>query len=336
MFQRFTDEARRTVVLAQDEARRLQHNYIGTEHVLLGLLGIPESTACRALRRLELNEEAVRGDIEKLVGTGTQSPSGHIPFTPRAKKVLELSLREALKLSHNYISTGHILLAIIREGEGAGAQVLHKRLGDLDKVRTAVRAEIGSTPEEPRPSGFPTSARTPAAEGVLKLAEKLAAGAPVGSHHLLEALARSHQSMAGMVLSGLGVDPDKIAAKLDTIEPEVTSDVTPEVIAARRMRVLLIDGEVHVVLTDAGSVELMRRLTELAGGELTGEEPLTGPFISMWTSTRDGLAALHRVLEPQADAGEHEHGGPARTILDRLRRRRRPPEHPERPQQSEG
>jgi ATP-dependent Clp protease ATP-binding subunit ClpA len=138
MFERFTDRARRVVVLAQEEARLLNHNYIGTEHVLLGLIHEGEGVAAKALESLGIKLEAVRREVEQTIGRGKQSQSGHIPFTPRAKKALELSLREALQLNHNYIGTEHILLGLIREGEGVAAQVLIRLGGDLDRVRQQV------------------------------------------------------------------------------------------------------------------------------------------------------------------------------------------------------
>src|SRR5687767_3513261 len=138
MFERFTDRARRGVVLAQEEARMLNHNYIGTEHILLGLIHEGEGVAAKALESLGISLEAVRQKVEEIIGHGQQSPSGHIPFTPRAKKVLELSLREALQINHSYIGTEHILLGLIREGEGVAAQVLVKLGADLNRVRQQV------------------------------------------------------------------------------------------------------------------------------------------------------------------------------------------------------
>lgn len=138
MFERFTDRARRVVVLAQEEARMLNHNYIGTEHVLLGLIHEGEGVAAKALESLNISLGAVREQVQEIIGQGQQAPSGHIPFTPRAKKVLELSLREALQLGHNYIGTEHILLGLIREGEGVAAQVLVKLGADLSRVRQQV------------------------------------------------------------------------------------------------------------------------------------------------------------------------------------------------------
>jgi Clp amino terminal domain, pathogenicity island component len=138
MFERFTERARRVVVLAQEEARMLNHNYIGTEHILLGLIREGQGVAGRALESLGISLEAVRQQVEQIIGRGQQAPSGHIPFTPRAKKVLELSLREAQQLGHNYIGTEHILLGLIREGSGVAAQVLVKLGADLNRARQQV------------------------------------------------------------------------------------------------------------------------------------------------------------------------------------------------------
>ncbi|WP_084128227.1 ATP-dependent Clp protease ATP-binding subunit [Demequina sp. NBRC 110055] len=138
MFERFTDRARRVVVLAQEEARMLNHNYIGTEHILLGLVREGEGVAAKALEAMDISLNGVREQVQEIIGEGSHAPSGHIPFTPRAKKVLELSLREALQLGHNYIGTEHILLGLIREGEGVAAQVLGKLGADLGGVRQQV------------------------------------------------------------------------------------------------------------------------------------------------------------------------------------------------------
>jgi ATP-dependent Clp protease ATP-binding subunit ClpA len=151
MFERFTDRARRVVVLAQEEARLLNHNYIGTEHILLGLIHEGEGVAAKALESVGISLEAVRQQVEAIIGRGQQAPSGHIPFTPRAKKVLELSLSEAHRLGHNYISTEHMLLGLIREGEGVAAQVLVRLGADLNGVRQQViRLVTGREPEASR------------------------------------------------------------------------------------------------------------------------------------------------------------------------------------------
>src|SRR4051812_1673021 len=176
MFERFTDRARRVVVLAQEEARMLNHNYIGTEHILLGLIHEGEGVAAKALESLGIALEGVREQVEEIIGQGQQAPSGHIRFTPRAKKVLELSLREALQLGHNYIGTEHILLGLIREGEGVAAQVLVKLGAELNRVRQQVLQQLAGSPgKEP-------------AEGV---AGGRGEGAQVGSSLVLDQFGRN-------------------------------------------------------------------------------------------------------------------------------------------------
>jgi ATP-dependent Clp protease ATP-binding subunit ClpC len=144
VFERFTDRARRVVVLAQEESRLLNHDYIGTEHLLLGLIREGEGVAAQVLESMDISLAVVRQQVEEIIGRGGKAgPTGHIPFTPRAKKVMELSLREALRLGHNYIGTEHILLGLIREGEGVAAQVLQKMGADLNGVRQAVVEVLG-------------------------------------------------------------------------------------------------------------------------------------------------------------------------------------------------
>jgi ATP-dependent Clp protease ATP-binding subunit ClpA len=142
MFERFTSQARRVVVLAQEEARELRHNYIGTEHILLGLLREGEGAAAKALEAAEVTLEGARREVETIIGRGKHEPSGHIPFTPRAKKVLELSLREAVQLGHNSIGTGHILLGLIREGDGVAVQMMRNLGADPNKIRQRVILEL--------------------------------------------------------------------------------------------------------------------------------------------------------------------------------------------------
>ncbi|MBI1759272.1 MAG: ATP-dependent Clp protease ATP-binding subunit [Actinobacteria bacterium] len=167
MFERFTDRARRVVVLAQEEARMLNHNYIGTEHILLGLIHEGEGVAAKALESLGISLEGVRQQVEEIIGQGQQAPSGHIPFTPRAKKVLELSLREALQLGHNYIGTEHILLGLIREGEGVAAQVLVKLGADLTRVRQQVIQLLSGYQGGKEPAGTTSGETAPTSSLVL-------------------------------------------------------------------------------------------------------------------------------------------------------------------------
>jgi ATP-dependent Clp protease ATP-binding subunit ClpC len=165
MFERFTDQSRRAVVLAQEEARRLNHNYIGTEHLLAGLRREERGAAARALESAGITVDAVRGQIEILIGRGQQPPSGHIPFTPRAKKCLELSLRQALKLNHRHIDTGHLLLALISKDDCVAVQVLGGLGADRGQLRARVISEIEENPEDRdysrplrlRPRGAPLS-----------------------------------------------------------------------------------------------------------------------------------------------------------------------------------
>jgi len=153
MFERFTDRARRVVVLAQDEARRLDHNYIGTEHILLGLIHEGDGIAAQALQSLGISLDAVRQQVEEIIGRGQQAPVGHIPFTPRAKKVLELSLSESLQLGQDYIGTEHVLLGLVREGDGVAAQVLVRLGADLNRVRQQVIQLLhGHQEKEPVPT----------------------------------------------------------------------------------------------------------------------------------------------------------------------------------------
>jgi ATP-dependent Clp protease ATP-binding subunit ClpC len=161
VFERFTDRARRVVVLAQEEARLLSHHYIGTEHILLGLIREGEGLAYRALDEVGIGLEVARAEVETVVGRGKSEPSGHIPFTPRAKKTLELSLREALQLGHDYIGTEHILLGLIREGQGPAIEVLDRLGGGADLARQEVLRLVHSEPAPESASGEEIGAPRP-------------------------------------------------------------------------------------------------------------------------------------------------------------------------------
>jgi ATP-dependent Clp protease ATP-binding subunit ClpA len=174
MFERFTDRARRVVVLAQEEARLLNHNYIGTEHLLLGLAHEGQGVAAKALESLGIRLEAVRAQVEEIIGQGQSAPTGHIPFTPRAKKVLELSLRESKQLGHNYIGTEHILLGLLREGEGVAAQVLVKLGGDLSRVRQQVIGLLSGDTGGMEAGAGPRGVRMTMPADLLVLVEELA------------------------------------------------------------------------------------------------------------------------------------------------------------------
>lgn len=154
MYERFTDRARRVVILAQEEVRLFGHTTVGTEHLLLGLIREGDGIAARVLTSLGFTIEGLRTQVEEIIGQGEERLSGHIPFTPRAKKVIELSLREALQLGHNYVGTEHLLLGLIREGEGVGAQMLERDGTDLISIRRAVIEHLnGLAPQPVRSSG---------------------------------------------------------------------------------------------------------------------------------------------------------------------------------------
>jgi ATP-dependent Clp protease ATP-binding subunit ClpC len=321
-FERFTAEARKVVVTAQEEARLLKHTYIGTEHILLGLLDAPDSMAAKVLHQLGYDKETAQADIAAVAKPGTQELTGHIPFAPRAKKTLDLALREAQQLHHTSIGTEHILLALVREGEGVGAQVLGERISPISKIRAAVLASLEGSQDV---TAGPWPAGTPATEDTVSTASALAGGAPVGSHHLLEAMLRAENSMAARVLRELGVDPDAVAAKIDELDPETTTDANPEESAARKMEIRMVDDEVHLILRDPTTVTIAEKVTELSGGPIQGVGPVAGMFVPLWRSTNQLLLQIQRVLEPEPD----EEGGSAasnaakavRTVLaPRLRR----------------
>ncbi|MFI2206588.1 Clp protease N-terminal domain-containing protein [Streptomyces sp. NPDC020192] len=321
-FERFTVKARQVVVTAQEQARLLKHTYIGTEHILLGLLEVPDGMAAKVLHQLGYDKETAQVDIAAVVQPGTKELSGHIPFEPRAKKTLELALREAQKLNHNYIGTEHILLALVREGEGIGAKVLAERINPISKIRTAVLASVEGSQNV---AASPWPAGTPATEDTVSTASALAGGAPVGSHHLLEAMLRAENSMAARVLRELGVEPDAVAAKIDELDPDTTTDANPEEAAARKMEIRLVDDEVHLILRDPTTVTIAKKVTELSDGPIQGAGPVAGMFVPLWRSTNQLLLQIQRVLEPEP---EEEDGSAAskvakvvRTVLaPRLRR----------------
>ena len=306
MFERFTNRARRVVVLAQEEARLLRHNYIGTEHLLLALIHEGQGVAARALAEFELPLDQLREDVTKLAGTGSSAPSGHIPFTPRAKKVLELSLREAVSLHHKYIGTEHILLGLLREGDGVAAQILRDRAGDLLNVRMAVLDQlppataaqghrwlrrqarsVAAEEFEPANAGVrygepaePGSMRaaaaagetdevhtTPAADASLTEAQRLAGPRPVGSHHLLLAALSDANSAAARVLAGLGVDLERAREGLRQAEVSGTSDEEPAEAGRRQMVIKVADDRVTLEAADPAIVGIARSALQALGDQ---------------------------------------------------------------------
>ncbi len=319
MFERFTNRARHVVVLAQEEARQLQHNYIGTEHILLGLLGEPDGLAGRALERFGMSLDSAREEVKAIVGTGKSTPTGHIPFTPRAKKTLELALREALQLHHNYIGTEHILLGVIREGDGVGAQILKQHAADLATVRATVLELLSTMPTEVRrtrwlrrplptpgasePAGPGTSTElqtTPAADRSLSEAARLAGSRPVGSHHLLLAALGDPDTAAARALAALGVDLDHAREALRSADVTGTSDEPPEEAGRRQMLIRVTDVQVTIEATDPVIVGLGRAALEAVGdqaepaGTIRGDLPVSASLSTVWQALHDSLAVIHR------------------------------------------
>ena len=317
MFERFSGQARHVVVSAQEEARELDHNYIGTEHLLLGLLATSDSLASASLAALGYTRADVRASLETIVGRGKASPGGHIPFTPRAKKVLELSLREALQLKHNYIDSEHILLGLLREGEGIAAQILADKQ-PLDRIRSEVLARVDSPPA----SEAHSANRTSAAQNVLTLAAELAGETPVGSHHILEAILQQPDSAAAKVLNDAGVDLGRLAAKLDEISTEDTADDTPAQAAARQLELSLTDETVTVVLRDPASLELGKRIVQLNRGPLATRGPQLDLLGRLWAAVNGWLAATARALAPEPEEAEEVGELFSRGLRARFRRRR--------------
>jgi ATP-dependent Clp protease ATP-binding subunit ClpA len=319
MFERFTDRARRVVVLAQEEARQLQHNYIGTEHILLALIGEGNGVAFRVLDRLGMSSDGTREEVKAMIGIGTGAPSGHIPFTPRAKKTLELSLREALQLQHNYIGTEHILLGVIREGEGVGAQILKQHSADLATVRAEVvdllatyqpesarrtrwlrRASVSPGAEPARPGESAELRTTPAADSSLSEAARLAGSKPVGSHHLLLAALGDPDSAAAKALAALGVDLDQAKEALSSADVTGTSDEPPEEAGRRQMVIHVTDDKLTIEATDPVIVGVGRAALRALGeeaetsGTIRGDQPASASLAKVWQALQDSLGIIHR------------------------------------------
>jgi ATP-dependent Clp protease ATP-binding subunit ClpC len=338
MFERFTAKARRTIVLAQEEARTLDHNYIGTEHILLGLLHEGDGAGPLVLAQIGMTLEDARAKVVAIVGTGKQPvKGGHIPFTPRAKKVLELSLREALTLHHNYIGTEHIVLGLLREGDGVAAQVM-RQYADLLRIRALVLDSVeagtpglerrrvvwarrlasavtetlgigkgeGDDPEE----DAATVSATPAADETIATAARLAGSEPVGSHHLLLAALTDANSAAARVLASLGVDLTQAKDALHHADVAGTSDELPEEAGRRQMNLKVTDELLTIVVADPNLVRsanaAVRALGEKAtpGATIRGAD-LTGiparNLAQAWTALQAALSAI--VTGAHATAG---------------------------------
>jgi ATP-dependent Clp protease ATP-binding subunit ClpA len=336
MFERFTNPARHVVVLAQEEARQLQHNYIGTEHVFLGLLGEPRGIACQALERFGMTRDGAREEVKAIIGLGKKQPTGHIPFTPRAKKTLELALREALQLHHGYIGTEHILLGLIKEEKGVAAQIMRQHSADLTPIRMTVLDLVAATPASPVGSphwlrrrsavqpGVTTERgesaeadeageraelrTTPAADSSLSEAARLAGSQPVGSHHLLLAAIGDPDAAAARTLAALGVDLERAREALRTADVTGTSDEQPEEAGRRQMLIRVTDEQVTIEARDPLIVRIGRAATDALGGSadppgtIRGDLPASASLTAVWQALHDSLIAIHRraMLPPEA------------------------------------
>jgi ATP-dependent Clp protease ATP-binding subunit ClpC len=314
MFERFSDKARHVVVLAQEEARLLEHNVIGTEHLLLGMLHEGTDVAFQVLDGFGLDLQGTRDEVLQIIGPGPGAKEGHIPFTPRSKKVLELGLREAMALGHNYIGTEHLLLGLVREGTGVGAQIvaahapepaaISVRMAVLDRVPAGGaersggflrRLAVRSIPLQPM---VPDT--TPAAEQTLEQATRLAGAQPVGSQHLLLAALGDPESAAARALSDLGVDLDRAKEALGAVDVTGTTDEPPEDAGRRQMRVLVSDDVVIVEARDATLLPLARAALDAVGGDpqppgaIDGDVPAAVRLGAVWLALRDAFVDIRR------------------------------------------
>jgi ATP-dependent Clp protease ATP-binding subunit ClpC len=304
MFERFTDKARRVLVLAQEDARVRQHDFLGTEHMLIGI--ITEATvATDAIRALGGDLDEIRRDLVNRMPPG-RSAAGAPPFTPKAKRAIELSLREALSLGHNYIGTEHLLLGLVHEGEGLAAQVLTARDLSLDDLRrTIVRLlqERGQTApatvgDPPMPASTP-GALSPAADTVLRGARARAGRRPIGTHDLLAAILYADRSAAVVALQNAGFDVDAMRAAAERATTLDTSDRTPEETVAGQLHVS-IDGS-RIVL----SIEDETLLAAMQGkplAELSGSNPAIAHDLgTLWHGIHTTLGeAIDRLRPPEA------------------------------------
>jgi ATP-dependent Clp protease ATP-binding subunit ClpC len=318
VFERFTDRARHVVVLAQEEARGLQHNYIGTEHLLLGLLGEPDGIGARALDGFGLSLTKAREEVIARVDTGKKAPEGHIPFTPRSKKALEFSLREALALGHNYIGTEHILLGLVREADGVGAQIVTAYAPEPVAVRVRL-AVLDLLPSAPSESGRRWFRRrrggsgegegeteraqldtTPAADAALSEAARIAGSKRVGSQHLVLAALADPESVAARTLVALGLDLDVARDALESADLTGTTDESPEEAGRRQLRLRVTDTYASLEVRDPALVDLARAALEAVGdetdeaGTIPGDLPATTSFTNVWRVLHDSLDDIRR------------------------------------------
>ncbi|HET6909600.1 MAG TPA: Clp protease N-terminal domain-containing protein [Mycobacteriales bacterium] len=306
MFERFTPRARNAVAAASEEAIALGHNYIGSEHLLLALLRDPESVAYRALEQVGASAETIRAEVTSRVPRGDQPSYGHRPFTPRAKKALESSLRESLSLGYDYIGTEHLLLGLVK-GDGVAADVL-ATVTTPGKLRDAIGDLVPTTLRRERPrrsrrlrdvlrnvnseeTDDDLVADSPAAAAIIATAKAAAGNGPLGSHHLLAATLQDDNSAAARALKELGIDLETLRERLKTADPAGTSDETPED-AGRRHLTLKLDGD-HAILAIDDPTLLSKLRAVIQAHNLNADESIHGEahtaFRTLWLAIRDVL-----------------------------------------------
>jgi ATP-dependent Clp protease ATP-binding subunit ClpA len=298
----------------------MQHSYIGTEHLLLGLLAEPEGLAAQVLQKFGITLDSTRAEVGAIIGLGKNTPSGHIPFTPRAKKTLELGLREAKSLKHDYIGTMHLLLGIITEGDGVGVKILRQHADPL-AIRMAVLDRLamgdlgsapsrrwlrrrGSTSGEHAQDEFSAEraelAASPAADLTLSEASRLAGTGPVGSHHLLLAALTDPESAAARALTVLGVNLDQAKEALRTVDVIGTSDEPAEEAGRRQMVIAFTDDALTIEVRDRTSIEAARAALHALGdkagkdGTIRGDLAEAASLTALWQALQDSLAAIAR------------------------------------------
>jgi ATP-dependent Clp protease ATP-binding subunit ClpA len=353
MYERFTTGARRVVVKSQEEAAGLKHNYIGTEHIMLGLLNEPEGIAFRVLTGLGMSLESARQEVASLVLPGSAESRRHIPFTPRAKKTLELSLREALQLNHDYIGTEHLLLGLIRQDERAGEDEsvgvkVVRRHAELAAVRAAVLNLLPPAgPETPamrrwrraRPAsltdlglaretaaeqstGQPALNATPATDATLSEAARLAGTQPVGSHHLLLASLADPGTAAARALAALGVDLDRAKEALRGMDVAGTSDELPEEAGRRQMVIRVTEDRLTLEATDPvlvlAGIEAIAALgdREKASGKIYGSLPVSASLSQVWQALSESLKDIQRRAASSAGSSAGPPAGPPAPAAD--------------------
>ena len=307
-------------MLAQDEARRFNHNYIGTEHLLLGLLAEPDGVARRALVGAGVTLDDARARVQAAVGRGKRPPSGHIPFTPSAKKVLELGLREALSLHHDYIGTEHLLLGLIREREGLGARLLTEagvdllslRMTIIDLVPPGAVAETRRRPFwarsrhdlPPRPEAGDVLRTTTATDTSLDEARRLAGDGAVGSHHLLLATLSDSTSAAAKALGSLGIDLDQARSALRDVDVVGTTDELPEEAGRRQLLMRLTGSTLVMETTDPTLVAQAEAvLASLGAQEIRGDDARSRGFAEIWRAWQASLQATAERADAASAAG---------------------------------